>query len=113
MLARGVTEAEATALGARSWQRVGVGPEIHTRHAHDVRIVPLYGDPVLTDGIASMDYNGPSLAVMRAGIFAVTKPLPKVGLDYSVTGWFDDTNLPFSYRLKCTQAARPASQFAP
>lgn len=106
---RNVTEAEAKALGARSWK-----PLLLTRHAHGVRIVPLHGDPVLTDGIASMDFNGPgpNPTQLRAGIFAQNKPIPKVGTQYSISGEYDDSNIPFLFRLTCTVAGRPGSTFA-
>jgi hypothetical protein len=110
ILAQGVTEVEATALGAQSWIPA-VGTMLVTKHAHDVRIVPLYGDPILTDGIASIDFNGPTLTQLRAGIFAVTRPIPKVGTVYSISGVYDDTHLPFVVRLACISAARPMSIF--
>ena len=110
VLAAGVTEAEAKALGAGSWK---VAWPV-TKHGHDVRIVPLHGDPVLADGIASMDFNGPTPAPaqFRAGIFAVHKPIPKVGTEYSISGVYDDSNIPFLFHLTCTVAGRPGSTFA-
>jgi hypothetical protein len=104
---------KALELGARSWipRRSLEQAALVTRHAHDVRIVPLYGDPVLTDGIASIDFNGTQLTELRAGIFAINRPIPKVGTEYSVSGWYDDSNLPFTSILTCTSAGRPMSKF--
>jgi len=113
VLGQGVTEAEAQALGARSWKPLGrVLAGLTTRHAHDVRVLPMYGDPVLTDGIASIDFNGPALTELRAGIFAINKPIPHVGTQYVVTGVYDETNLPFKFTLTCRVAGRPQSRFS-
>jgi len=111
VLGYGVTESESRALGARSWKPDAA--RLGTRHAHDVRIVPLYGDPVLENGLASIDFNGPTLTELRAGIFAVNKPLPTVNTEYTVSGSYDVGALPFVYHLRCTNAGRPMSRFAP
>ena len=116
ILARGVSENECTSLGGESWEPIaGVGALAPTvrKDVHDVRIVPLHGDPVLTDGIGHMDFNGPNLVLLRCGIFAQNKPLPKVGTEYVVTGEFDVNPLPFRYTMRCTVAARPESRFVP
>nr|WP_144020767.1 hypothetical protein [Burkholderia sp. AU33423] len=117
LLAQGVTEAQALALGAQSWipRRSLEQAAVVTRHAHDVRVVALHGDPVLVDGIASIDFNGTQLTQLtqlRAGVFAVNKPIPKVGAAYQVSGTYDEGNLPFSFGLTCTHAGRPISTFA-
>jgi len=114
LLAQGVTEAQALALGAQSWipRRSLEQAAVVTRHAHDVRVVALHGDPVLVDGIASIDFNGTQLTQLRAGVFAVNKPIPKVGAAYQVSGTYDEGNLPFSFGLTCTHAGRPISPFA-
>lgn len=116
ILARGVTEEECNSLGGESWAPMGVSralaPNV-TRDVHDIRILPLHGDPVLTDGIGHMDFNGPNLVLLRCGIFAQNKPLPKVGTEYVVTGEFDVNPLPFRYTVRCTAAGRPESRFVP
>lgn len=114
ILARGVSEDECSSLGGESWAPIGVlAPTIVTRDVHDVRVLPLHGDPVLTSGIGHMDFNGPNLALVRCGIFAQAKPLPRVGTEYVITGEYDDHPMPFRYTVRCTVAARPVSRFVP
>lgn len=114
ILARGVTEEECGSLGGESWEPMGaLGSALVTRDIHDVRVVPLHGDPVLTDGIGHIDFNGPSPTLLRCGIFAQNKPVPKVGTEYVVSGEFDDPPMPFQYTMRCTVAARPESRFVP
>lgn len=116
ILARGVTEDECSSLGGESWAPLGAlmaAPAIVTRDVHDVRLLPLHGDPILTHGIGHMDFNGPNLLLLRCGIFAQNKPLPRVGTEYVVTGEFDDHPMPFRFTVRCTVAGRPESRFVP
>jgi hypothetical protein len=75
-----VTEHECTELfGGESWAPNGVQTAtIMTRDVHDVRVLPMHGDPILTDGIGHIDYNGPTVTLLRCGIFEQNKPLPRV-----------------------------------
>ncbi|WP_156176034.1 hypothetical protein [Hymenobacter terrenus] len=83
------------------------------RNIHDVNIVDLYGDGFLNHhgiGSAVVDATG-TITSITCGIFAQIKPIPKVGTEYSISGIYDDNNLPFQVNLRCTTAARPASIF--
>ena len=88
--------------------------QIVTKDISEVSVLPLHGDPFLNGhGIGHIDFDGPTVTQLRCGIFPINGPVPTVGQEYRITGTYDLTHLPFNYQLKCTQAGRPASYFAP
>jgi hypothetical protein len=92
----------------------GLSADVVTKDIHDVNVLPLHGDSFLNHhGIGHIDFDGTKVVELRCGIFPQGKPLPTVGQEYVITGIYDATNLPFNYTLKCTQAGRPVSRFAP
>jgi hypothetical protein len=83
-----------------------------TKQIKDVSIVSLYGDPLLNhSGIGAIELEGTTVTQLRCGVFATNAPIPEVGLEYRITGTYEDTNLPFSLTLTCSQAGRPVSYF--
>lgn len=104
----------ATGPEAGGGAGAGGGQVVTTRDIHDVTVLPLHGDAMLGGaGLGHIDFVGTDVSQLRCGIFATTKPMPTVDEQYRITGTFDDTNAPFSYTLKCTQAGRPVSYFGP
>lgn len=94
--------------------QVGAPPVQVSRDVHDVTVLPLHGDAMLGgQGIGRVDFAGTEVTQLRCGIFAQGQPLPTVGQQYRVSGTYDDTQLPFTHTLQCTQAGRPASYFGP
>ncbi|MFI5592396.1 hypothetical protein ACIA5G_45610 [Amycolatopsis sp. NPDC051758] len=85
--------------------------QVVTRTIGSVNVVDPHGDSMLgANGIGDITLNGPDVQALRCGVF--TKPVPVVGKSYVVSGTYADTNLPFSYTLRCTQTGKQSS-FAP
>ena len=76
----------------------------------EVRVLDPYGDPLLTNGVGRIRFNGPDLVDLSCTHFS-DRHLPTVGKEYVITGKFFDTKLDFKYTLKCTES-RGVSHFS-